>query len=226
MPFPASLIPILAQLGTTALGAGANALFNKRPKVPDLSAQALAGFDQKRKHLEILMSRQHRDLNKDLSRRGEQLEEDLAAMGATGSGGVAARESLYRYQNDALRDLNETHALATTDLDAAAAEAEARAQAQEDMMRFGQRDEAYRNRTQAIGDLVGGVGSLSLDFLAKKYGFRPEDLDFAYRMYRVNSYDYPTVTPPALPSGGGVAPMGRSPLDPAILRALSGLGSR
>lgn len=124
------------QLGTTAAGALANRVLSPRPEIPDISAEAQAEFNERR-----------RDLDSILDRRRQNVQADLAASGRTGSAGASARQQVFG-----------EFARSQANLAGDQAEAVSDAEQREQLAEFRQQSQRAANRAQAISDLVRGVG--------------------------------------------------------------------
>lgn len=142
------------QAGTTLAGTLANELLNPDPEIPNLSAEAAAEFNERR-----------RDLADVIERREREMEADLAASGQTGSAGATTRQRVASEFADAQADLS-------SDAARAVAEAERR----EERLRFQQESQEQAQRAQGIAQLVGGVGqTLAADQLLGEENFDPDE---------------------------------------------------
>jgi hypothetical protein len=130
---------ILTQVGITAGGALLNAVFGGKKKAPNYRAQALgAGANALRQ------------LEEQENRRLDRLEGDLAAAGATGFQGVAAREALARSAGDARQSLLSS-----------IADDMARAGELTDIAKTQLHNETIEQRRQAIRGLASAGGTLA-----------------------------------------------------------------
>lgn len=124
------------QAGTSGAGILANELLNPEPEIPDLSAEAAAEFNERR-----------RELSDVVGQRRQELAADLAASGQTGSAGASARQKVFG-----------EFAGAQVDLASRGAEAVSRAQEEEERLQFQRDQQEQRQRAQGIANLVRGVG--------------------------------------------------------------------
>lgn len=124
------------QAGSTLAGTLANEFLNPEPEIPNLSAEALTEFNERR-----------RDLAEVIDRREREMEADLAASGKTGSAGAISRQRIASEFADAQADIASD-----------AAKTVAEAEQLEEQLRFDREAREQSQRAQGIADLVGGVG--------------------------------------------------------------------
>lgn len=170
--------PWAIQLGIAGISAGLGALTRRSaPRVPDLSGNVSEAFARQEGRLEGTLDQNIQKLRDVFRRRGEDLTQDLAAAGATGSGGAAQLEALFRANNAGLTDAYAQAANALSDLRSREAAAVTSAETQEDLLRFQQKSGMHQATAQGITDLLGGAGNMiALNYMAQKYGFDPSAL--------------------------------------------------
>lgn len=156
MPLPAIVGSVVAPLAVNAAASwlGSRILGNG-PDVPDLSAGVSDAFDLAEGRLSNQYQRALDSIFGRLDERTGDLREDLAAMGVTGSGGMAQMEALFRSGNEILRDLSSGYGDAFAGLGADEAAAINAAEQQEALMKYARDSQRKARQYQALGGLIG-----------------------------------------------------------------------
>lgn len=155
----AALLPAVLQGGASILGGLINKKANPKPKYPDLEPPDLTD------PVSAIFDRQRSKLAGSVNERTDRAEATAAAQNLSASGYATMMDPVFRSNADAMVDLSVQEAQAMNE-----------AQRQEEMMKYeaetqqklGQYDadmQAWQNRAQGIGGIVGAVGSGAQNYL-------------------------------------------------------------
>lgn len=125
------LLPAAISVGSSLLSGA----LTDQPEVPDLVGETRGQISEAR-----------RNMREGLEQRSDRLDAALAARGVTGSGGVSARQGLFRANNSAMADL-----------ESRAADILSEAINREKLMQFQQDRQTGANRARAIAGMGQGL---------------------------------------------------------------------
>lgn len=147
-------------LGSQLLGAGANKLFNKKPKAPEFESVDYDLVDP----VTAIYDRQRTKTQSALDERTDKAEASAAAQGLSSSAQAARMEPLYKSNSGAMIDLaaKEAQAVGDAKREEEMREEESRVNAANKtaQQNYKMDMEKYRNRAEAISGMASTVGSI------------------------------------------------------------------